>query len=172
MKQGKLTTKAAGIDVSKPLLDVALHGSEDTRQARNAATDFPELISWLKARRVTRVGLEATGGYQTPLALALGQAGFEVVVHQPLEVRLFARLKRWKAKNDRIDARLIAAATAQVDAVKAAADPRLAELAERLTVYEQTSDLLAQLKTMMEHISLPDLLESHRALAGQLMARK
>ncbi|MCA6320872.1 MAG: hypothetical protein IM652_04440, partial [Phenylobacterium sp.] len=44
----------------------------------------------------------------------------------------FARLKRLRAKNDRIDARLIAQATAQAETVRAAQDPRLAELAERL----------------------------------------
>lgn len=172
MKQGKLTTKVAGIDVSKPLLDVALYGSEDMLQVSNDATGFAELVSWLKARGVVRVGLESTAGYQRALVLELGQAGFEVVVHQPLEVRLFARLKRWKAKNDKIDARLIAAATVQVDAVKAAADPRLTELAERVTAYEQISDLLAQLKTTMEHVSLPDLLAIYRAQAHQLMRCK
>ena len=81
-----------------------------------------------------------------------------VVVHQPLEVRLFARLKRLRAKTDRIDAALIAAATAQVDTVRAAQDPRLIELAERLTAYEQISDQAAQLKTFMEHVTLPDLI--------------
>jgi transposase len=172
MKQAKLTTKAAGIDVSKPRLDVALHGSEDMLQVSNDPARRAELIGWLKAQGVTRVGLEATAGYEKALVLELQQAGFEVVVHQPLEVRLFARLRRWKAKNDQIDARLIAAATAQVDAVKAAADPRLAELAERLTAYEQISDLLAQLKTMIEHVSLPDLMAVYRAEASQLMARK
>jgi transposase len=172
MKQGKLTTKVAGIDVSKLRLDVALHGSEDMLQVSNDPARRAELICWLKARGVTRVGLEATAGYEKALVVELGQAGFEVVRHQPLEVRLFARLRRWKAKNDKIDARLIAAATAQVDAVKAAADPRLAELAERLTAYEQFSDLLAQLKTTMEHVSLPDLMAVYQAEARQLMARK
>lgn len=66
-------------------------------------------------------------------------------MYQPIEVRLFARLKRKCAKNDRIDARIIAAATAQVDAVKAAADPRISELAERMTAYEQAADLLIRM---------------------------
>jgi transposase len=106
----------------------------------------------------------------------------EVVVHQPLEVRLFARLKRLRAKNDRIDAALIAAATAQVDTVRAAADPRLQELAERLTAYEQISDQLAELKGFMEHVSLADLAAALRrqiaalarlkqTLARQILAR-
>ena len=75
----------------------------------------------------------------------------------PLEVRQLAWLKRRWAKNDRLDAQLIAAATVQVDAVRAAQDPRLADLAERLTAYEQITDQAAQLKTFMEHVTLKDI---------------
>jgi len=77
----------------------------------------------LQGHGIERVGLEASGGYERMVIEALEAAGLEVVLHKPLEVRLFARLKRLRAKNDRLDAALIAAATAQVDAVKAAADP-------------------------------------------------
>ncbi|HEY0649321.1 hypothetical protein, partial [Phenylobacterium sp.] len=45
------------------------------------------------------------------------------------------------------------AATAQVEAVKAAQDPRLADLAERLTCYEQITDQAAELKTFLESVS-------------------
>jgi len=112
---------------------------------------------------VGRVGLEATGGYERGVRLALEAAGFEVVVHQPLEVRRFAQLKRRRAKNDRLDAQLIAAATAQVEAVRAAQDPRLADLAERLTAYEQITDQAAQLKTFLEHVTLTDIAAKIRA---------
>jgi len=78
-------------------------------------------------------------------------------VHQPIEVRRFAQLKRWRAKNDRLDARLIAAATSQVEAVKAAQDPRLIELAERMTAYEQVTDQAAELKTFLESVTLKDV---------------
>jgi transposase len=93
---------------------------------------------------------------------ALEQAGFEVVVHQPIEVRLFAKLKRRRAKNDRLDAHLIAAATAQVEAVRAARDPRLADLAERLTAYELVTDKAADLKTFLESVTLKDLVVAIR----------
>ena len=167
MERGKGSTKIAGIDVGKRRLDAAVHGSSELTVVDNTAEGVSELIAWLKAREVGRVGLEATGGYERAARLALEAAGLEVVVHQPLEVRLFARLKRLKAKNDRIDAQLVAAATAQVDAVKAAQDPRLAELAERLTAYEQIADQLAELKTFMEHVTLKDLA---RRLKGQMAA--
>lgn len=163
MEQSKSSMKVGGVDVSKAKLDVAVHGLEDMTEVTNDAEGFAALGAWLKARGVVRIGLEATGGYERGLLAWLQAQGFEVVLHQPLEVRLFARLKRLRAKNDRLDARLIAAATAQVDAVKAAADPLLAELAERMTAYEQASDQLAQLKTYLEHVTLPDLRATYQA---------
>jgi len=163
MKQDKSNTKIAGIDVGKRRLDVAVHRGEESTEVDNDPAGIGKLITWLEARQVGRVGLEATGGYERAVREALSAAGFEVVMHQPLEVRLFARLKRLRAKNDRIDAALIAAATAQVDAVKAAADPRLAELAERLTAYDQVTELAAQMKTQLEHATLKDIIKSFQA---------
>lgn len=157
MEQVQSSTCVAGVDVGKTRLDVAVHGLEDRAEFANTEPERAALIDWLKTRGVSRVGLEATGGYERAVRLDLEAAGFEVVVHQPLEVRLFARLKRLKAKSDRIDAALIAAATAQVDAVKAAQDPRLTRLAERLTAYEHVSDQLASLKAFMEHVTLKDV---------------
>lgn len=157
MEQRQSSMKVAGIDVGKRRLDVAVHGSGDATAAQNDATGISELIGWLRAREVGRVGLEATGGYERGVREALDAAGFEVVVHQPIEVRRFAQLKRRRAKNDRLDAELIAAATAQVEAVKAAQDPRLVELAQRLTAYEQVTDQAAELKTFLESVTLKDV---------------
>lgn len=157
MEQRQSSTKAAGIDVGKRGLDAAVHGLEDDLHVSNDLAGFSELIAWLKAREVGRVGMEATGGYERGVRAALEKAGFEVVVHQPLEIKRFAQLKRRRAKNDRLDARLIAAATAQVEAVKAAQDPRLVELAERLTAYEQITAQAAELKTFMESVRLKDV---------------
>lgn len=172
MERRQSSTKVAGIDVGKRGLDVAVHGLEDELRVENGRAGFSELIAWLKGREVGRVGLEATGGYERGVRAALGEAGFEVVVHQPLEVRRFAQLKRWRAKNDRLDARLIAAATAQVDTVKAAQDPRLVELAERLTVYEQITDQVVELKTSLENITLKDLAALMRAQIRSLERAK
>ena len=172
MEQTKPSTKIAGIDVGKSQLDAAVHGAEDLIQVSNGPGGFSELIGWLRAREVGRVGLEATGGYERGIRAALEAAGLEVVVHQPIEVRLFARLKRRLAKNDRLDAQLIAAATAQVEDVRAAQDPRLAQLAERLTAYEQVTDLAAQLKTSLEHVTLTDLAKDIRSQIASLSRLK
>jgi transposase len=126
-----------------------------------------DLGRWLQTHEVGRVGLEATGGYEASLVMALQAQGYEVMVHPPLGLRQFARFKRLKAKNDKIDARLIALATTQAEAVKAAIDPRLAELAERLTAYEQVADHLARMKIEAEHRTLTDL---RKLLAVQMRA--
>lgn len=157
MEHKQLNTGVAGVDVGKAWLDVAVHGSDAEGRWPNTATGIGELVAWLRGRKVGRVGLEATGGYERAVRQALDAAGFGVVLHQPLEVRLFARLTRQRAKNDALDARLIGAATARIDTLRAASDPRLAELAERLTAYEQITDQAAELKTFMEHVTLKDL---------------
>jgi len=172
VEQRQSITKVGGIDVSKAKLDVAVHGQEEVAEFSNGLDGFVALGAWLAARHVSRVGLEATGGYERAVAAWLQANDFEVVVHQPLEVRLFARLKRQRAKNDRIDARLIAAATTQVEAVKAAADPLLVELAERMTAYEQAADQLAQLKTCLEQVTLEDLRRGYERQIQVLAAWK
>ncbi len=182
MERVKSNTAVAGVDVGKGWLDAAVHGRDDEVRVANTAVGILELMSWLAARDVGRVGMEATGGYEKDLRAAGDAAGLEVVVHQPLEVRLYGKLKRRRAKNDRQDAQLIAAATAQVDAVRAAQDPRLQELAERLTAYEQVTDQAAEMKTFLETVRLKDVaalirsqiraLERAKAkLAADLMAR-
>ncbi len=172
MKRDRSNTKIAGIDVGKHQLDVAVHGDAGVQGFANTVDGISALIAWLEAREVGRVGMEASGGYERAVREALSGAGFEVVIHQPAEVRMFARLKRLKAKTDRLDAVLIAAATAQVDAVKAANDPRLSELGERMTAYEQVTDELSRVKTQMEHVKLKDLVEELKAHMLSLKALK
>lgn len=165
MKRSEVSTKSAGIDVSKATLDVALADRDEQLKIGNVAAQFADLAEWLRSQSVGRVGLEASGGYERAVAEALRAAGFEVVVHQPAEVRAFAKFKRIRAKNDPLDAKVIALATTQVEAVRAANDPRLVELAEWFTAYEQAADRLAQMKTCLEHVTLPELKE---ALLAQL----
>jgi len=172
MEQRQSSMKVAGIDVGKHRLDVAAHGLEDDLQVENGPAGIAELIGWLRAREVGRVGLEASGGYERAVRQALDAAGFEVVVHQPLEVRLFARLKRRRAKNDRLDARLIAMATVQVEAVRAGRDRELSDLAERLTAYELVSDKAADLKTLLESIALKDVAATLRTALRNLERTK
>lgn len=97
----------AGIDVSKDWLDVAL-GAESLRVA-NETVGVSSLIERLQAMNAELVVMEATGGYETQAASAIAGAGLRLAVVNPRQVRDFAKATGRLAKNDRIDAEVIAA---------------------------------------------------------------
>lgn len=96
-----------GIDVSKDWLDVAL-GSESLRVA-NDTNGVGGLTARLNVAGVHLVVMEATGGYETLLATAIAGSGLRLAVVNPRQVRDFAKATGRLAKNDRIDAHVIAA---------------------------------------------------------------
>lgn len=159
------STKIAGIDVGKHWLDAAIGGQATPLRVSNDAAGIRTLTGWLQEHGVGRVGLEATGPYDRRVRSDLLSAGLAVVLHQPAEVKLFGRLRRQRAKNDRLDARLIAAATAGIERQALRHDPRLTELAERLTVYERIAETIAGLKNLLESVSLDDL---RHCVTGQI----
>lgn len=158
MEQDKTSTVLAGIDVGKFRLDAAIGGSTHALGVDNDADGIGLLLDWFRAHGVTRVGMEATGGFERPVRLALEAEGIAVVLHQPAEVKAYGRLSRQRAKTDPADARLIAAATAVIDRPARPADPALIRLGERLTAYEQIADQLMELRTFRQSLSLPDLI--------------
>jgi transposase len=140
----------AGIDTGKRKLDVALAGRSAALQVENTLQGHAALSAWLRKHRVKRVGIEASGGYEQAVVAWLRRDGFVVIVFQPAQVRAYAKFHLQRAKNDRIDAALIANCTAAVRKVRAAPDPRLAPLAEHLTLIEQITEDIARLKTRNE----------------------
>ena len=163
MERGKTSTAVAGIDVGKFSLDVAIEGQQAQLHVANDGAGMAAVSQWLRSQGVGRVGLEATGGYERQIRMALEADSIEVVVHQPIEVRLYGRITRRHAKTDAGDARLIAAATAAIRRPAKRADPALVDLGERLTAYEHIADLLMSLKTLCDSIVVPDVLDMVRA---------
>lgn len=146
----KHTMVCAGIDTGKRKLDVALDGSAARLPVANTASGHAELSAWLRRNRVKRIGIEASGGYEQAVVARLRQDGFVVVVFQPAQVRAYAKFHLQLAKNDKIDATLIAACTAAVKKINAPPDPRLAPMAERQTLIDQITDHLARCKNYLE----------------------
>ena len=140
----------AGIDTGKRKLDVAIDGSSMRRQAANNDEGHEELSVWLRQHRVTRVGIEASGGYEQPVVARLRRDKFIVVVFQPAQVRAYAKFHLQLAKNDKIDAALIAACTTAVKKIHAAPDQRLTPLAEHQTLIEQITDQITRLTHYLE----------------------
>jgi transposase len=140
----------AGIDTGKRKLDVALDRGSQRLQVDNAPAGHQALLDWLRQHRVRRVGIEASGGYEQAIVAELRRHGFVVIVFQPAQVRAYAMFHLQRAKNDKIDATLIAICTAAAKKIHAPPDPRLAPFAEHLTMIDQISDDIARFKNRIE----------------------
>jgi transposase len=151
----EISTLTAGIDTAKHTLEVAVHGLPLRLKVDNAVSGWGKLAQELARIGVRRVGIEATGGYERGVVRHLRAAGFTVLVLQPAQVKAYARMRRRRAKNDAIDAILIAACAAAIDAPRIAPDERLTELACDLTFVEQIEDDIARFKTRLEHVVDP-----------------
>lgn len=97
-----------GIDVSKARLDVALLPSGGSFAVANDEEGFDELLGRLEDPRPILVVLEASGGFERPVAAALAAAGIAVAVLNPRQTRDFARAIGKLAKTDALDARALA----------------------------------------------------------------
>jgi len=133
-----------GIDVSKQLLEVAVHKSDYHFRSPNDPKKFPALIAELMDLRPARIVLEATGGLELPLLQALRAIGLPVVQVNPRQVRDFAKALGLLAKTDRLDARVLAHFAAAVEPplrpIKTTDDTELDALMGRRN---QLSDMLA-----------------------------
>ncbi len=145
-------TNTAGIDTSKTKLEVAVHDRAMRFQVANAPSGRRRLAEDLTAAGVTRVGIEATGGYERGVVADLRAAGFTVLVLQPAQVKAYARLHLRRAKNDALDAALIAACASVMEPPEIAPDERLSAMASHLTFVEQTEEDIARLKVRLEHV--------------------
>lgn len=149
MKQS--TTLVAGIDTGKAFLDIAVFPGGAVFRVGNDLQGWSEAIDRLRQAGVERTGIEASGGYERGAVAALEEAGLTVVRHQPAQVRMFARMRLQRAKNDRLDAKAIAAFTALIHPERPPADPHLQVLADHLVYIEQLAEDIARLKTRLEH---------------------
>ena len=146
----KRITVCAGIDTGKRKLDVAIDGNGEPLQVENTAEGHQVLLEWLQRHKVKRIGIEASGGYEQPVVAALRCKRFVVIVFQPAQVRAYAKFHLQRAKNDKIDAALIAACTAAVKKIYPAPDPRLSPFAEHLTMIDQIGEDIMKLKNRIE----------------------
>lgn len=97
-----------GIDVSKDMLDIAVHETETHWTSKHEFSEFSTLLKSLQPMNPTRIIIEASGGVENVLVSYLAAAGLPVVVVNPRQVRDFARATGQLAKTDRIDALVLA----------------------------------------------------------------
>jgi transposase len=94
--------------VSKDFLDVCIRPSGESVRVSNNEAGIGGLVERFRAARPTLVVVEATGGYESPLTVALALAGIPVAVVNPRQVRDFAKAIGRLAKTDAIDAEVLA----------------------------------------------------------------
>ena len=143
--------QSAGIDCGKRFLDVAVYPGGEQIRLENEPADHQRLVVWLKERGVTRVGLEASGGYERAVRDVLCAAGLEVHILDPARVRHFAKGRR--AKTDPIDARVIAEFTATlVDTPPVTVEPAREDLAKlirtRRLLVDKRADMTKAIKDL------------------------
>lgn len=98
---------AAGIDVGKAVLDLAIDGVPGVQRFANTPAGIGKLVSRLQTVVGPRVVVEATGGYEDALLEACCDAGIWVSRINPRQARDFARATGELAKTDAIDAQLL-----------------------------------------------------------------
>lgn len=168
----KRITICAGIDTGKRKLDIALDGSSEQLQVDNTPEGYKVLLDWLRQHRVKRIGIEASGGYEQAVVAELRRKRFVVVVFQPAQVRAYAKFHLQRAKNDKIDAALIAACTAAVKKIHAPPDARLLPFAEHLTMIDQIKEDSARLKNRIETCRDPRIRQTWKEDIARLDKRE
>ena len=146
-----------GIDVSKLWLDVAVLQTGLAFRVGNDAAGWAELIGRLKGRKVRAIGLEPSGGYERGLAKALRKAGLPVRLVNPYRLRQYARALGRLAKNDRIDAQMIARFTAELPTREPRHDPLIEQMAELVVARRQLSEDKVRLGNQLEQVRDPIL---------------
>jgi transposase len=141
MPEPENTKVSVGIDVSKNILDIAVHETGETWSSNNDSHGCATLAAKLKQLKATSIVLEATGGFETLVTATLSAADLPVIVVNPRQVRDFAKATGQLAKTDRIDccvlAHFAAAINPPVRPVKSAETQHLeALLARRRQIVE------------------------------------
>ena len=132
-----------GIDISKDRLDVHIQPTQEDVSLAHDEAGVAELVRRLQGLTPQLVVMEATGGYESPVAAALGTAGVPVAVVNPRQIRDYARATGQLAKTDRLDARIIALFAATVrPPVRPLPDAQAQQLGEVTARRRQLIDML------------------------------
>jgi transposase len=152
-----------GIDVAKDKVDACIRRVTERKTCPTTAAGQRGLIGWLRKHQVGKAVMEASGGYERVWAKALRQAGIEVRIVDPKRVRSFAESAGRLAKNDKIDAEMIAwfaevfsEAPSQVD------DPAQEEMKALVKGRQSLIEVRARLEMQKEH-EAPALVRKARA---------
>ena len=163
-----------GIDVAKANLDVAEGSTGAIWRVANDEVGIAEALRRLEVLAPALVVLEATGGYEAPVAAALGAAGLPVAVVNPRQVRDFAKSTGKLAKTDALDARVLALFGERMrPAARPLPDAQAQELSGLLTRRRQVVGMLTAEKNRL-HIAptaVREDIHNHISWLGRSLAK-
>src|SRR5262245_42189477 len=138
-----METVFVGIDVGKYHVDLAVGQDEEVRRFKNDDGGIEEILALLRGRKVGRVVLEASGGYQRQLIASLLGSGLAAVAVNPRQVRDFAKALGRLDKTDKVDARVLALCAERIrPPVRAMADEALQSVQGWLTRRRQLVEMM------------------------------
>lgn len=142
----------AGVDVAKDKVDVCIRSLWLKRTFASTAGGRRELASWLRRNKVSKAVMEASGGYEREWAKALRATGIGVRIVDPKRVRSFAQSAGRLAKNDTIDAEMIAWFAETFDEAPGQAyDAKREQLHQMVNARQALKDAQAKLENQGEH---------------------
>lgn len=150
-----------GVDVAKGHLDLDLTPRPAPLRVTNDAAGIREAVEYFNRHRPALIVMEASGGYERRLAAELINAGHQVVVANPRQVRDFAKGLGQLAKTDAIDAAILAR-FAQVVQPKPrpAKTPEASALDELVTRRRQLIGLRTQESNRLEKCQIKPVIKS------------
>jgi len=147
-----------GIDVAKDKVDACIRRFKLRQTFPNNPQGRRQLIVWLRKYQVGKAVMEASGGYEREWRNVLHNAGIEVRIVDPRRVRNFALSAGRLAKNDPIDAEMIAwFAETFSQAPGQIPDAAREELAALTKARKALVDIKIRLQAQDEHAAAPEL---------------
>lgn len=149
----QIVNGVAGIDVAKDKVDGCIRKLGLRQTFPSSSHGHRQLMALLRKHKVTKAVMEASGGYEREWAKALREAGIEVRIVDPKRVRSFALSAGRLAKNDTIDAEMIAWFAETFDeAPSQTYDAAREELAGLVKARKNLMDLKTRLQNQNEHV--------------------
>ncbi|WP_391086977.1 IS110 family transposase [Vibrio sp. NH-UV-68] len=108
MNTNTLQNINVGVDTGKSQLDIDIRPLDIYFTVPNSDKDIKEAVKTIAKHHPQRVVIEATGRLEMPFILACDQAKLPYVIANPLRIKRFAGAIGQRAKNDRLDAAIIA----------------------------------------------------------------
>lgn len=143
---------SVGIDVSKAALVLAVDPSGERWTSETTPRAIDGLVTRLRALEPAIIVIEATGGYERPVAAACAAAGLPLALVNPRQVRAFAQAVGRTAKTDAIDAGVLAHFGARVQPEpRPLADAATQTLAAWVARRRQLIEMIGMERQRLEH---------------------